>query len=783
MSYMKKILLTILITLVCLPAFSQQCYWVFFADKQGVSFDPYAYFDAKAVERYQQCGADLYDITNYPVNSSYVGHVDELAIEEVGTSRWFNAVAVMATPGQIAQIEQLPFVVRTQAIQSDMMLAGMPQVQSPEGKKPSGKPSLTDQLIRMQGELFRQNGFDGTGMRIAVLDGGFPRVNTHKAFLHLRQNNRILDTWNFPNKKAEVYGWNSHGLSTLSCITGIVDTMQLGLATGAQFLLYRTEIETEPFKEEVWWQMAMERADQHGANIISSSLGYGKERYWTKDMDGTSYVAKAANLAARKGILVCCSAGNEADTKQWKTIVTPSDADSVLCIGGTTSSLTSYRHIYFSSFGPAADGTPKPNVSAFGHAIAATNGGDDKTDWVYGTSFSCPLVAGFAACAWQAMPGKTAMEMFQLIQQSADLYPYYDYAFGYGVPQASFFINKLKGVKDDTKPTFEFRDNQDYIDIHPLADDSDAYFFFNKQLPNGTLVQYSLTGESVMTTEDCFRFHKGMLDSCTLNVWYKGYTASYRLSDRDFRRMVWEKRPFEAVMIFGDTANLEKIYYDYSRTPEDLIPSKWGSCARWSPDFYMMFGTNIKTESSERDILAWSPDFRIGGRVMRAFGKAYKLGLGLDFGTSRYSFEPGSTTALDNMLSVPSTGLSKSQYRHNEFALEFFQRIRFTPGGMMGKGICWDLGAYASYGWDTYLLKYSEMPYTTSAKFKYRNPSHVDLYNFNVGITTRLSYDWIGLYARYRLTGLTTCYDLNPDSPTAWFLRLPRLEVGLQFSF
>ena len=39
-----------------------------------------------------------------------------LASEEVGESRWFNAVAVMATPDQIARIEQLPFVSRTQRI-------------------------------------------------------------------------------------------------------------------------------------------------------------------------------------------------------------------------------------------------------------------------------------------------------------------------------------------------------------------------------------------------------------------------------------------------------------------------------------------------------------------------------------------------------------------------------------------------------------------------------------------------------------------------------------------
>ena len=778
---MKRILITALVLLSTLQLMGQQCYWVFLTDKQGVTFDPYSYFDAKAIARYQQCGADLYDITNYPLNGNYVSQVEAIATEEVGCSRWFNAVAVMATQQQVEAIQQLPFVSRVQAINADFQLASVPKAEA-SAQLSSKQATLTDQLIRMQGDLFRQHGFNGKGMRIAVLDGGFPRVNTHQAFQHLRENNRIIDTWNFPNKKADVYGWNSHGLSTLSCITGIVDTLQLGLATGAEFLLYRTEIEPEPFKEEVWWQMGMERADQHGANIISSSLGYGKERYWTKDMDGTSYVAKAANLAARKGILVCCSAGNEADEKQWKTIVTPSDADSALCIGGTTSSLEYYRHIYFSSFGPAADGTLKPNVSAFGHAIAAVNKGDDQTDWVYGTSFSCPLVAGFAACAWQAMPGKTAMEMFQLIQQSADLYPYYDYAFGYGVPQASFFINKLANVTPEVKPTFAFRESQDSVAIHILVPDSDACIFFNKQRPDGTLVQYSNGDIYLMSPDDCLRFHKGMLDNCTLNVWYKGYADSYRLSDKDLKRMEWEKRDFNATIVRADTNNHAEANYHYNRTAADLIPSKWGSNAIWNGDFYLLFGTSIKTESYEREILPWSPAFHVGGRVMRAFGKAYKLGLGAEFATTRYGFKPGDLSSLDNMLSVPQDNMTRAQYRHNEFALELFQRVRLTPGGVMGKGIHWDLGAYVSYGWDTYLVKYKEMPNASAAKFKYRNPIHMDLYDVNFGLTTRLSYDWIGLYARYRLNGLSTRYDLDPTSPGAWVMKLPHLEVGIQFT-
>ncbi|MCQ2274371.1 MAG: hypothetical protein MJZ86_06210, partial [Bacteroidales bacterium] len=147
---MKKIILYIAFVISCVMGMSQQCYWVFLTDKQGSTFDPYTYFDAKAIERYRQCGADLYDITNYPVASFYADQVNSLAIEEVGQSRWLNAVAVMATPDQIAQIEQLPFVGHTALIGGGMMLAQVHQSEESTNQqinKSTNQPALADQLL------------------------------------------------------------------------------------------------------------------------------------------------------------------------------------------------------------------------------------------------------------------------------------------------------------------------------------------------------------------------------------------------------------------------------------------------------------------------------------------------------------------------------------------------------------------------------------------------------------------------------------------------------------
>ena len=762
-------------TLTLMSLSAQNVYWVFLTDKAGSTFDPYNYFDAKAIERYNQCGADLYDQSNYPLNSAYVNGVDALATEEVGTSRWLNAVGVVATPEQVAAIEQLPYVARVQMIGGEMQLAWVGDevtdhtVVSISDADTNNDTTLTDQLLRMQGELFRAKGIDGKGIRIAVLDGGFPKVDTHIAFKHLRDNGQILKTWNFPNHKENVYGWNGHGTMTLSNIAGRKDGKDLGLATGAEFLLARTEVEPEPFKEDVWWMQAMEWADRNGANIISSSLGYGKDRYYTKDMDGKSYVAKAGNMAMRKGILVVSSAGNEGDDDKWKFIVTPSDADSVLCIGGIEHSLTSYEHISFASFGPTADGRQKPNVCAFAHTWAATpHGKPNRYEMVYGTSFSCPLVAGFAACAWQVMKGKTASEMFDLIQQSGDLYPYCDYAFGYGVPQASFFV----GDKAPAKPTFRFeKQDESTVSVIPLQSDSTAHLFYKDIDADGRIIRYGKQTANVFDTAMSLDFNGGH----HLVVHYRGYTADYTFEE--------PSDPDE-----DDWANVrsndKKIdYWTYDWLERDPLTDKADeSRGQW--DYYLQVGTKFATIGDELKCNIYSPSERIGVRWQYHLNKSYGIGVGLEWGYAAYRFSKKDFTPndLENSINMATavTSADKIYERRavlEQWSIELFQRVRFVPGGSIAhKGLHWDLGGWFSFSLNDYRIGYHN-PAETYTGLHYEQLYSVSPlmgHTWTYGATTRLTYDFVGIYARYRLN------DIGHAAPTGQ-VTLPRLEVGIQF--
>ena len=767
---MKRTLAILSFMLTLIGASAQNVYWVFLADKAGSTFDPYSYFDAKALERYAECGADLYDVTNYPLNDSYVAGVNALATEEVGCSRWMNAMGVVATPSQAEAIARLPYVLRVQPIESNMQLARVSEYSETSEPSEVVDTTLTDQLLRMQGQLFREKGIDGTGIRIAVFDGGFPKVNTHEAFRHLREGHRILKTWNFPNRKEYVYGWSTHGTMTLSCIAGRMNGKDLGLATGAEFLLARTEVDPEPFKEEVWWMQAMEWADRNGANIISSSLGYGKDRYYTKDMDGKSYVAKAANLAARKGMLVVNSAGNEADDKRWQYIITPSDADSALCIGGITNSLSDYEHISFASFGPTADGRQKPNLCAFGHAWAASPKNNKAYDMVYGTSFSCPLVAGFAACAWQASKGKTNMEMFDLLQRSADLYPYCDYAFGYGVPQASFFVGGKTEQTAQTHPIFRFEaQGPTSVSVIFTRPDSNVHIFYKDIDDEGHILTYGKRSLTHVDTSVSIDFHGGR----HLVVFCNGQMADYR-----FEKASQVNDKNEWTSLHSTTPNFNiGTYDDLTRAPRLDIPKE----KRFDWDFYLMLGHPI-TLGDELASPFFSPACRIGVRGMYKFSKAYSVGLALEYGEVYHNYRHKSpANALEQQMPTVNAALAAASWKYKRhlleysYSLELFQRVRFVPGGTFHKGLHWDLGVYGSLFGTNYSLGYT-LPDDTEASLReltLYGPKAISDGLFVYGVTTRLTYDWIGIYGRYRLSGI------GQNVPAGQVV-LPRLEVGVQ---
>jgi len=415
-------------------------YWVRLRDKAGTRFEAARYFSAPARARRRRQHLPAFDSTDFPVRPDYVRRIQAVADTVTLVSRWFNAVACRATPAQAAALRQLPGVLSVEARRA-APLAPASVNQPAEGAKmdisAANRQLARRQVSSLGGAAFRQARLSGKGLRIAIFDVGFVSADKHPAFRQLFADKRVVLTHDFVRNQADVFVGGSHGTEVLSCMAGrLPDGTPLGLAPDAEFLLARTERPLrEIYAEEEAWLAAAEWADRNGADIINSSLGYTDRRYFPEQMNGrTSLVARAAELAARKGMLVVNAAGNDGDQDDWRTIGTPADGDSVLAVGGLDPD--TYLHIDFSSYGPSADRRLKPNVAAFGAVLAAAPGGYSMVE---GTSFASPLLAGFAACAWQRERSLTVMQLFDKIQRSADLYPYFDYAHGYGTPQARFF--------------------------------------------------------------------------------------------------------------------------------------------------------------------------------------------------------------------------------------------------------------------------------------------------------------------------------------------------------
>ncbi|UOR07091.1 S8 family serine peptidase [Hymenobacter aerilatus] len=430
-------------------------YWVQLRDKKGVEFNPKAYFTPAALARRVRQQLPLADSTDYPVRPVYLHALAATSDSVTMVSRWLNGAVCWATPAQVQALHRLPGVRSVLPLpEHQVQLA----TRAALGGASMQISTTNRQLARRQTESLgavqlRQAHLDGRGLRIAIFDAGFNGVDRHPAFEHLRSGQRIVATYDFIKRQPNVYHGANHGGEVLSCVAGALpDGSYLGLASGAEFLLARTEqMFRERYAEEEAWLAAAEWADRQGADIINSSLGYTKRRYFPEQMNGrTSLIARAAEMAVRKGILVVNAAGNDGEDEDWRTIGTPADGDSVLTVGGLDPD--TYLHSDFSSYGPGAGRRLKPNVAAFSTALVAAPGGYERIE---GTSFASPLMVGLAACLWQQQRQLTAMEVFRKLEKAGELYPYYDYAHGYGRPQIAVLLAPASPPAAPT-PTFDF---------------------------------------------------------------------------------------------------------------------------------------------------------------------------------------------------------------------------------------------------------------------------------------------------------------------------------------
>ena len=476
-------------------------YWIPLKDKNSSEYsinNPSEFLSAGALERRSKQGIPVTS-EDIPVVKEYIDSLKSMGMEILGTSRWFNSVVVFTENIELVrQARDLSFVKDfdpdksfrvsggtlsiTDSVQINLRRLDFYHADSDYG-------NAYDQISLLQGKTLHDMGYKGRGMKIAVMDAGFFRVDSLEAFSRLRNENRILGYKDFVNNKADIFKESSHGLGVLSTMAAYLPGLMIGTAPEASYFLFRTEDSGSEYKiEEANWVMAAEFADSAGADIIITSLGYNlfndsSMDYTYADLDGMSaLISRAADKAFDKGLLVIVSAGNEGN-KTWKKITAPSDAKNVLSVGSVDPSANLSS---FSSRGPSYDGRVKPDVMAVGYqAIIINSAGFPGLG--YGTSYSAPQIAGLAACLWQAKPEMSNLEIMQAIKRSSDRYAFPDNDRGYGIPD---FLLALYGIE-------KFNDTSMKVWVFPNPFTLSFEVFFDIEITEIQII--NLTGQIAST--------------------------------------------------------------------------------------------------------------------------------------------------------------------------------------------------------------------------------------------------------------------------------------------
>lgn len=427
--------------------FSQEDAWVYFKDKPSAQLflnKPLDMLTQHSLDRRTNQSISL-DASDVPVEKSYFSQIKASAgITIMANSKWLNALHIRGTQADILALKSFLFVEKVvfanKALNTtSKKVSETKLIQTNDKLKTSidyAYGNSANQIQMLNGQALHKQNYTGSGKIIAVLDAGFPGVNTATPFQNLQAKNQILGGYDFVNRNTNFYTGDDHGTLVLSTMGGYKENELVGTAPDASYYLFITENDaSENPVEESLWVEAAEKADSLGVDIITTSLGYfgydnADYSHTYSDMNGsTNFISRGAEVAFSKGIIVVASAGNEGRTAE-PHIGAPADAVSVITVGSVDSAKIKSN---FSSIGPSFDNRIKPDVMAQGTATVVSSA-TGSIGTANGTSFSCPVMAGMIACLWQAFPTKTNKEIRQMLLEISDRYATPGNSYGYGIP-------------------------------------------------------------------------------------------------------------------------------------------------------------------------------------------------------------------------------------------------------------------------------------------------------------------------------------------------------------
>jgi len=517
-----------------LEAQESRMYRLYLKDKGNTPFslsEPDDFLSRKSIERRKrQClQTDSFDL---PLDPIYLEAIAQTGATIQTFSKWMKTVVVHLNDlDMLLLLEKLSFVDSLSCIWKGTL---------PEKKNSKDDVSFYSdfrqntinsygtgftQIALNNGYLLHEAGFRGKGISIAVLDGGF--INADKIDYFDKDHLKEIKNFNHETNDMMRDG-TDHGTRVLSCMLSDHSGELIGTAPEADYYLFRTEVMNEEFPvEEDYWIAGLEYADSLGVDIVTSSLGYTKfddsemNHSW-EQLDGkTIPISRAANLAASRGMLLFNSAGNDGD-KSWEKICFPADAENIITVGSV--SKDSIRSS-FSSWGYTADQRIKPDLMAMGSSVSVVES-SGKIVQSNGTSFSTPIMAGLAACLWEALPDLDSFAMLRLLRETADRFQNPDSLTGYGIADV---YKAYSQQKTGIQPIFISPDAV-YISVNPFDNRLYINLLQMEQYNFCRVDIYTALGNRILMVSD-------LTDSIDISYLPKGiYIVSLRVGDKQWVR-------------------------------------------------------------------------------------------------------------------------------------------------------------------------------------------------------------------------------------------------------
>jgi subtilisin family serine protease len=414
--------------------------------------------------------------TDRPVNPELVARVAATGARVRLASRWLRAIAVEADSGMLARLADMPEVIRITAIRSGTAAgqgartvgalpaagavagwgAGAWQPAAPAPQDSARYGATWAPLLELNIPALHALGIDGRGVRIAIFDTGFLLQHEALAGRQVAAQRDFINNVNSAGPHpADPPNQLRHGTAVWSLLGGYREGQLVGGAPEASYYLAKVKrAGPDRRADEDRWVAAAEWADSLGVHVINSSIGFrndfiDREPIPYGALDGnTTATTRAADEAARRGILVVVAVGNSgpAGGSLWA----PADGDSVISVGSVDRLQEGRVAIPtdVSSRGPTADGRAKPELAARGAALTAASAVNPtfyETGFT-GSSFATPFVAASAALFRQAWPGLSAMAIRSALMLAGSEAARPNNVVGHGVPDVAGAVMMPEGI-------------------------------------------------------------------------------------------------------------------------------------------------------------------------------------------------------------------------------------------------------------------------------------------------------------------------------------------------